>query len=134
MALKPEADLIVPVVEETVHAGKRVVPHERVLLHKTVGERDEAVELALNVETVSIERVPIGRAVSEPPAIREENGVLIVPVLEERLVVEKRLFLVEEVRVRRERKQESTATTVRLRREKVEVERIPLEQQQTEEC
>ncbi|HKD44205.1 MAG TPA: DUF2382 domain-containing protein [Candidatus Angelobacter sp.] len=40
---------------------------------------------------MEIERRPIGRAVEQEPAIREEGDVLMIPVMEEALVVERRL-------------------------------------------
>lgn len=119
---EPEAGQTIPVVEEIAHFGKRAVPVERVRLRKTVSEREESFDIPLQVEELSVERVPVGRAVTEAPAVREENDVLIIPVLEERLVVEKRLFLVEEVHVRLTRRQQRSVSTVRLRREDVEIE------------
>ena len=64
---------------------------------------DEQVTLneALSRDIVDVKRVAIGREVDVAPKVREEGEFLIVPVMEERLVVEKRLFLVEELRLRR---------------------------------
>jgi stress response protein YsnF len=47
----------------------------------------------------------------------------VLPVLEEVMVVEKRLMLREEVRITRKREQRSTPHTHTVRREHVEVER-----------
>lgn len=46
-------------------------------------------------EQVEVTRVPMDIEVAQVPQVRIEGDVTIVPVLEERLVVEKRLFLVE---------------------------------------
>jgi stress response protein YsnF len=43
--------------------------------------------------------VPIGREVAQAPLPFEEGDTLIIPVVEERLIVEKRLVVVEEIRV-----------------------------------
>jgi stress response protein YsnF len=72
---------------------------------------------------VSVERVPIGRAVTEPPPVREE-GVLIVPVLEERLIVTTELVLKEEIRITRKSRTETVREPVRLRTEQVQIERL----------
>ena len=50
-------------------------------------ERDEVLETSSAREDVTVERVPIGRAIDTVPAVRAEGEVLIVPVIEERAVV-----------------------------------------------
>jgi stress response protein YsnF len=55
--------------------------------------------------------------------VREEDGVLIVPVLEERLVVTTELVLKEEIRITRKSRTETVREPVRLRSERAEVER-----------
>jgi stress response protein YsnF len=49
----------------------------------------------------------------------------VIPVLEERLVVEKQLVLKEELRIRTAVSQETFQQTVRLREEHVEIETQP---------
>ena len=70
----------------------RDVPGERVRLHTVVREHDQRVEAALRDEDVTVERLVVDRAVAEAPPVREEGDTLIVPVLEELLVDEKRLI------------------------------------------
>jgi stress response protein YsnF len=79
---------------------------------------------------VDVTRVPIGREVTEAPAVRTEGDVTIVPVFEERLVVEKRLFLVEELHVRRTVSVDPVELPTTLRRTRVEVERTELDQEE----
>ncbi|MCJ2107478.1 YsnF/AvaK domain-containing protein, partial [Methylobacterium sp. E-041] len=59
-----------------------------------------------------------------PPVVREENGVTIIPVLEEILVVEKRLVLREEVHVRQTTADEDVEMPVTLRRQHAVIERV----------
>jgi len=73
---------------------------------------------------VSVERVPVGRPVEAAPPVREEDGVLIVPVLEERLVVTTQLILKEEVRITKRSRTEQVREPVTLRSERAEVERL----------
>jgi uncharacterized protein (TIGR02271 family) len=122
---KPEApeSLVIPVVEERAQIGAREVETGRVMIRKRVETHDERIERALRHDDVSIERVPLGREVEKAPEIREEDGVLIVPVLQEELVVRTRLVLKEELRITRRRETRPVQQTVRLRRETVEVER-----------
>jgi stress response protein YsnF len=56
--------------------------------------------------------------------VREKDGVLIVPVLEERLVVTTELVLKEEIRITKKSRTEMVREPVRLRSERVEVERL----------
>lgn len=112
---------IIPVLRETLNVSKREVERGRVVIHKTVSERDEAVEILLRQTDVSVERVPVGRIVTEAPSSRQEGDVMIVPVMEEVLVVEKRLVLKEELHIRRTTTERMSHEVVRLRSESVEI-------------
>ena len=76
---------------------------------------------------VEIERSPIGRQVDAMPAVREEGDTIVVPIVEEVLVIERRLFLKEEVRIRRVRSTEKHQETVTLRHQEAVVTRFPVE-------
>lgn len=117
--------VVVPVVEERLDVGVRVVTTGTVRLERTVREREEVVDLPLERVRVEVERLRIERTLAddETPQPREEGDVLIVPVIEERLVVERRRVLVEEVRVRRVRETVHAPVSVTLRGDVVEVER-----------
>src|SRR4051794_3168630 len=110
-------------VEEQLEVGTREVDRGRVRIRTKVDTREELVEAALRQDDVAVERVPIGRLLDAVPAVREEDGVLIVPVLEERLVVTKQLFLKEEVRVSSRTRLETVRQPVLLRSERVELSR-----------
>lgn len=123
MSKATEADSIA-VIEETLEIGKRDIERGRVVIRKHVEVRSELAEAALRRSEVDITRVPIGQAVESAPAIREEDGVVIVPVLEERLVLRTELFLVEEVRISQRERIETVREPVQLRSERVEIERL----------
>jgi uncharacterized protein (TIGR02271 family) len=110
-------------VEEQLEVGTREVDRGRVRIRTKVDTRGELVEAALRQDDVAVERVPIGRLLNAVPAVREEDGVLIVPVLEERLVVTKQLFLKEEVRVSSRTRLQTVRQPVLLRSERVELSR-----------
>ncbi len=63
--------------------------------------------------------------------MRQEGDLLIVPVVEEVLVVEKRLVLKEELHIRRRVETESVEVPVELRRQRAEVERVPADESAT---
>ena len=113
---------VIPVVEETLRIEKREFESGRVLVHKTVTERDEVAEVLLRQQDLIVERVPIGRTVSEAPQTRQDGDTLIVPILEEILVVEKRLVLREELHIRKHSSERTEQHKVRLRAEHVEIE------------
>ena len=113
---------VIPVLREELRVSKREVETGRVVVHKTVSERDENVEMLLRRTDVSVERVPVGRTVTEAPASRQEGDVLIIPVLEEVLVVEKRLVLKEELHIRKTTTERTAHEVVRLRTETATIE------------
>jgi uncharacterized protein (TIGR02271 family) len=124
VAPSDKAETRLPLFEETARVETRDVPGERVRLHTFVRERDERIDAALRDEDVSVERVPVNRVVATAPAVREEGDTLIVPVIEEQLVIEKRLVLKEIVRVTRHARTRTEQHTVRLRAEEVRIERV----------
>lgn len=120
-----DSTLVIPVMRETARIDKREVESGRVRVHTTVTERDEVVEAILRQQDLHVERIPVNRVVTETPAVREEGGVVVIPVMEEILVVEKRLVLKEELRIRRSHGERPVRETVRLRTEEVAIEQTP---------
>ena len=116
--------LVIPVMAETLEIDKRRVETGRVRVRKIVHEHEETVDPPLWREDVVIERVPINRVVTEPLSVRTEGETLIIPLLEEVLVVEKRLLLKEEVRITKRRIDTHAPQRITLRREEAAVERI----------
>ncbi len=121
--LSADETLVIPVVEERAELRVREVERGRVRIDVAVEEREELAEALLRQEDIEVERVPIGLAVGAPPPVREEGDVLVVPVLEERLVVRTELVVKEELRIRRRERAERVQVPVRLRSERVEVTR-----------
>ena len=102
---------------------KERVATEKVRLHKRVHEHEELVDVPVQTEAVEVERVPVGRWVDAPVEVRREGDTTVYPVVEEVLVVEKRLRLVEDVRVTRRQETRRIQERVGLRREELVVER-----------
>ena len=117
--------LVVPVVAEELTVEKRQVTRGTVRIHTRVETREEVVDEPLLHEEIAVERVPVNALVEgEAPIPHYENEVFVIPILEEVLVVQKRLLLKEEVRVTRRSTTMSKPQQVTLRREVVEVERV----------
>jgi stress response protein YsnF len=120
---KPDT-LVIPIVEEEAKVAKRQVVSDRIIVKTTINTEERVLKEMLSQETVEVERIPVNRVVDVVPQLRTEGDVTIVPVFEERLVVEKQLFLVEEVRIRRTTSVESVEVPVTLRKELATVERL----------
>jgi len=116
---------VLPVIEEQLQVGKKVVETGSVRISKIVHEEEVKVETPVVVEKLDIERIPINQYVdAAPPAVRYEGDVMIVPILEEVVVVEKRLRLVEELRITKRQEHTQVSQPVILRREEVTVDRL----------
>jgi len=119
--------LVVPVIREEVQVEKRVVDTGRgVRIHKTVAEFPCHIDERLLRDEVEVSHVPVDRivALDEAPATRYEGETLVVPILEEVLVVERRVRIKEELRITRTRREAHHAETVMLKSEQVSVERF----------
>ena len=110
---------------EEVSVAKRA-RRKLVRATRTTRSREAVVEEDLTSESVVIERVPMNKAVDAIPPIREEGDVTIMPVVEEVVVIERRLILKEEVRLRRVRSVRRHTETVVLRQQQVAVTRTEL--------
>jgi len=120
---RTENIISVPVIEEELEVGKRRVEGDRVSVRTVPRERTELVEQPLESTEIEIERIAIDREIDTAPDIRNEGDTTIIPVVEERLVIEKRLFLREEIHVRQRRVVTQFRQNVTLRSQEVVVER-----------
>jgi uncharacterized protein (TIGR02271 family) len=105
---------VIPVIQEQATVQKRVVETGRVRIAKHVREYEEIVDVPHFQEEVKVERVPVNQFVDAVPEVRTEGETTIIPVVEERYVVEKRLFVVEELHVRKERHETHNPQKVRV--------------------
>ena len=115
---------VLPLVEETVRVDKRQTISGKVRIRTEASSVEQVVRETLTDETVEVTRVPVDRRVERVPEVRTENRVMIVPVVEERLVIEKQLFLKEELHIRRDVKTETVEVPLTLRSERAVVERF----------
>ena len=120
----PGHERVIPVLAEELAVQKRVVETGKVRITKTVHGREEVVDEPLVREEVEVERVPIQRVVDGPVPMRDEDGTTIIPILQEVLVVEKRLMLKEELHIRKRRVETHQPQRVTLRCEEARIERL----------
>jgi uncharacterized protein (TIGR02271 family) len=119
---------IIPLAEEELRVDKRTVTTGMVRGRTVVDVETELAKATLDGEAVEVTRVPMDRMIDQPPAIRTENDVTIIPILEEVLVVEKRLVLKEELHVRKRKTTEDVEIPVELRKQRAVIERIPADE------
>jgi uncharacterized protein (TIGR02271 family) len=114
----------VPLFAEELHVTRERVATGSVRIDKRVVRRTEHVDEPVMEERVEVERRAVNRIVDAPPPVRQEGDTLIIPLLEEVLIVEKRLVVREELHVKRVRDQSRVRQDVTLESEHANVERI----------
>ena len=115
-----------PLAEEQIQISKREIT-ENLRVRVVTDAVEERFAEDLRVENVEIERVPIERllALGEiPPDIKTVGDVTIIPVFEEHLVVERRVFLKEEIHIRQATAYEKSELPVIVRKQRVVLERL----------
>ncbi len=124
MASPPETGekIVLPLHTEDVSVQRQAVKRDVRLQVHTISH-EQLIDEPLTHERVKIERIAVNRPVAVVPPVREEGDLTIISVVEEILVVERRLILKEEIHLRRVRTTTRHRETVTLRDEEVIVER-----------
>ncbi len=123
--MSDETERRVPLAEERARIEKRVVERNRVTIRTAMTEHQEVLAEALRQEKADIRRVAVNQEVDTVPNVRTEGDVTIIPIVEERAVLVKRLVLVEELHVQRKAQQELVEIPVTLRSTEVFVDSTP---------
>lgn len=123
------ATMTLPIIEESIRVEKVEVDRGGYRITKRVEARDVLVDELLQHETVEIERRPVNRQLADGdvPAVRWEGDTMIVPVVKEVVVTQKRLLLVEEIHIARVSGTHRDPRSVTVREEHVEIERLGAE-------
>ena len=119
-----EESKVIPVIEEHVVIDKKIVESGIVKIVKTVSEEEKNVDVPVLSEEVEVQRVAVDKFVDEVPQIRYEGDIMIIPVVQEEVVIEKRLKLVEELHVIKRKKETKEFHSVTLKKEDVIINRI----------
>ncbi len=118
---------VIPVVAEEISVGAQGVKTGAVRVHKRVEERVEHIDMPVLHDTVDVRRLVLNRVVETAPRVRREGDTIIVPVVEEEIVVTKRLILKEEFHLVHKRTQTRATRDVTVSREEATVERVDAE-------
>jgi uncharacterized protein (TIGR02271 family) len=125
--VREEKSPVLPVFEEKVTIGKKLVEKAKVRLAKTVSEHVETYDVPVSEEKIEVKRIPKNEIIDVvPDGVRYEGDIMIIPVLKEVAVIEKRLMLVEEIHVSKYKYDQTETREVVLRTEDVRVERTEI--------
>jgi stress response protein YsnF len=122
--MRPERPAVsVPVRAERLRIARRVRAGDTVRVTVRPRRRVVVVDEPTAAERVSVERVAVDRFVDQPVPPRRDGDTLVISVVEEVVVVAKRLKVVEEVRITRKREITRRPVRVTLNEEEAIVER-----------
>ena len=121
-------DDIIPVIQEQlgVSVERRLAGRVRVSVRTQTDE--SLVPVDLTQVDVAVERVPVNRAVDTAPEVVTRGDVTIIPVVEERLVLTRQLYLREEIHIRRVERRETAEVPVETRKQVATIERLPADE------
>ena len=119
-----EQDLRLPILKEELDIQKVTRVTGIVRLEKTIRTTEAPVEERLITESILVEHVPINRSIDAVESTRHEGDTMIIPIMEEVVIVRKQLVLKEEIRITRRREQSRYHEMVPVRAEDVKVTRL----------
>jgi stress response protein YsnF len=131
--LSPSGEPHILLHAEDLTVAKLEVADDIVRVRTVTGEHETFVDETLNHVRVQIERVPIGRQVEAIPPVRQEGDTTILSVVEETLVIARRLILKEEIHIRRLHVAERHQEAVVLRKQEAVITRIEPHDSQLQE-
>lgn len=114
----------IPIIEEQMHVGKRVVQSGGVRLRSHIIEKPIEESLRLREERVFVERNPVNRAATETDLNTFKEGVIEMTEQTEVPLVSKEARVVEEVRLNKEVQEREETIRDTVRRTDVEVENL----------
>ena len=119
-ALPADADeLRMQISEEELEIGKRIVGAGEVRVHKRVQTQQVREVVPVMREDVTVERRPLAQGAGLEP--RQEGDTWYIPIVEEELVIQKRLVAREELVIRKRQVVDEQVIEETLRREEPEV-------------
>ncbi|HEX8220820.1 MAG TPA: YsnF/AvaK domain-containing protein [Chloroflexia bacterium] len=109
--------IVVPLVDEYLEVRKEWVQSGEVIVRRSVQTSQQTIPVELLHEEVQVDRLPVNRPLAEGEQTQPwwDGEVMVVPVIEEEIVVSKRLVVREEVRIskRKVSRQEEVSDTIR---------------------
>jgi uncharacterized protein (TIGR02271 family) len=129
----PAGETRFPLYAEDLTISKRQIAGDMVRVSTVTRENESFVDETLNHKRVQIDRIPIGRQVDAAPPVRQEGDTTILSVVEETIVVERRLILKEEIHIRRLHVSERHQEAVILQKQEAVITRLEPQDSQLQE-
>lgn len=121
---KEQHTQVIPVTEEHLVVDKQVVESGKLHISKQVTQEEATVDIPVIQEGYTVERRPGSQELyMQYPNSRYEGDTLIIPIVREVAVVEKRYEITEELHISKKTTQLSQPQRVTLQKETVEVRR-----------
>jgi hypothetical protein len=117
-----EGGASIPVIAQQVTVDVRPAPEKTLRARRRVVREQRVVEVPVWQERIDIERIPVNQFVEQAPVPHYEGDTLVIPCVEEVPIVEVRLRIREELRVRVVREQHVHRETVTLQRHEVDID------------
>jgi len=120
-------EAVIPLAEESVSVSKREVETGQVRVALSTDIETVIAREMLRGCRIEVDRVSVNRALpdGEPaPQSRQEGDMLVIPIVEEKAVVVKRLVVTEEVRLRFVTTETPFEEEVSVRRQRATVNRV----------
>ena len=117
-------DVVIPVVQEEVHADAQPVVTGGVRVTKHVDTHNEVLEQQLRTSHADVKRVKTNRVVDGPQAPQRMGNTLIIPVVSEQIHIEKRWVVTEEIHITQHEETETVQQSVPVSYERAEVEHL----------
>ncbi len=108
---------------EKLDVSRQINVGDKISVATVTREREHLVDEVLQNETVEVTHVAIGREIIEAPEITQDGDLTIIPVVEEVVVVTRKLILKEEIHLKRVRTSARHQETVVLRAQEAVVTR-----------
>lgn len=117
-------EIALPVIEEQLNVGKRVVQKGGVRVHTRMLEKDVQASVNLREEHINVERHPVDRAASDADLTAIEDGNFSVTTQAEVPIVSKDAKVVEEVVIGKNVTERTETVTDTIKRTDVQVEQM----------
>ena len=122
--MENESVRVIPVIEEHIVVGEKNIETGKIQVVKTVTEEPCELTLSTSYQDIEVERIPKNEYFDQPPQTRTEGDTTIIPVLKEVMVWQKKILLVEEIRITKKTIVAEEKTVVHLHKETVEIKNI----------
>lgn len=119
-----EKTKVIPVIEEVLKVDKKIVETGRIHIRKEVAKEEQPFEIPLMNESYEVKKVQVKNLIfDEPPQIRNEGDITIIPVIKEVAEIKIRYEVTEEIHVVKSKTVTPHSEKVTLKKEKVIIER-----------